>query len=123
MLVVGRLDRGKGVADVVHAVQRLVAAGHDIVLAVAGDGEERESLRQLAASLGIADRVHLLGYRSDVGDLLTAADVFVIASYSEGLPIALIEAMALARPVVATRVGEIANVLESGRLGRLLESG
>ena len=95
-----------------HAVQQLVAAGHDIVLAAAGDGEEREGLRQLATSLGINDRVHLLGYRTDVGDLLAAADVFVIASYSEGLPIALIEAMALARPAVATRVGEIGNVLE-----------
>jgi glycosyltransferase involved in cell wall biosynthesis len=123
VLVVGRLDRGKGVADVVHAVRRLGAAGHDIVLVAAGDGEEREGLRRLAASLGIAERVHLLGYRSDVGELLTAADVFVIASYGEGLPIALIEAMALARPVVSTRVGEIANVLESGRSGRLLDPG
>ena len=81
------------------------------MLAVAGEGEAREPLPQLAESLGI--RIgDLLGYRSDVGEFLIAADVFVIASYSEGLPIALIEAMALARRVVATRVGEIANALE-----------
>lgn len=123
VLVVGRLDRGKGVADAVRATQRLVATGLDVVLAVAGDGEEREELGRLATSLDIADRVHLLGYRTDVGDLLVAADVFVIASFSEGLPISLIEAMALARPVVATRVGEIENVLEAGRLGRLLNPG
>ncbi len=123
VLVVGRLDRGKGVADVVHAVGRLLEAGHDIVLAVAGEGEEGKRLIQLAESLGIGGRVHLLGYRSDVGDLLVATDVFVIASYSEGLPIALIEAMALARPVVATRVGEIANALEGERGGLLLDPG
>lgn len=123
VLVVGRLDRGKGVAEVVHAVGRLLEAGHDIVLAVAGEGEEGKRLTQLTESLGIGGRVHLLGYRSDVGDLLVATDVFVIASYSEGLPIALIEAMALERPVVATRVGEIANALEGESGGLLLDPG
>ena len=123
VLVASRLDRGKGIGDVVHAVKRLIESGQDLVLAVAGDGEESEHLRQLGVSLGVADRVLLLGYRSDISDLMAAADVFVIASYAEGLPITLIEAMALACPIVATRVGEIASVLESGECGRLLERG
>ncbi len=123
VVVVSRLDRGKGVADVVNAIGRLVAAGHDVVLAVAGDGEERERLVALAASLGAGDRVRLLGYRSDVGELLAASDVFVTASYSEGLPMTVLEAMAIGVPIVATRVGEIPNVLGEGQFGLLLDSG
>lgn len=121
LLCVSRLDPGKGIADAVQATARLLARGHDVALVVAGDGEERAPLHALARSTGIVDRVHLLGYRSDVNDLMAAADVFVVPSYSEGLPITLLEAMALARPIVATRVGEIDNVL--GASGILLEPG
>lgn len=80
-------------------------------VAIAGRGEAEASLRQLAAELGIADRVQLLGLRSDVPDLLAAADLFVLPSRSEGLPLALIEAMGASLPIVSTEVGGIAEVV------------
>ena len=63
--------------------------------------------QQLAADLGIGDRVHFLGFRSDVADVLRAADLVVLPSLDEGLPLAVLEAMACAKPVVATPVGGV----------------
>src|SRR5581483_10747293 len=68
-------------------------------------------------------RVHLLGFRSDVPALLAAADVFVLPSLSEGLPLSLLEAMSAGRPVVASDTGDVRTVLEGGRLGVLVEPG
>ena len=75
------------------------------------------------ARLGLADRVLLLGVRRDVPRLLAAADVFVLASDREGLPIAVLEAMAAARPVVATAVGNLPDVIRDGATGRLVPPG
>ncbi|HEU4642464.1 MAG TPA: glycosyltransferase [Gemmatimonadaceae bacterium] len=83
-------------------------------LAIAGRGEEEEPLRAFAAREGIADRVHLLGFRSDVPDILAAADAFVMPSLSEGLPLALVEAMSMALPILASDVGGIPEVVARG---------
>lgn len=80
-------------------------------VAIAGRGEEEASLRKLAVESGIADRVHLLGYRPDVPNVLAAGDVYVMPSLSEGLPLALIEAMFAGKPVVASNVGGIPEVV------------
>lgn len=88
--------------------------------ALAGDGPDRAALEARAAELGVADRVLFLGERSDVDRLLPAFDVFVLSSREEGIPNALLEAMAAARPCVATRVGGNAEVLEDGRTGWLV---
>jgi glycosyltransferase involved in cell wall biosynthesis len=85
-----------------------------------GDGPEHDNLRNQADRLGIGSRVHLLGQRPDVEDLVADLDVVVFPSLSEGLPIALLEAWCLARPVVATAVGGIPETLSDGENGRLV---
>jgi glycosyltransferase involved in cell wall biosynthesis len=92
-------------------------------LAIAGRGQEQARLRALAEASGGAARVHLLGYRADVPDILAAADIFAMPSLSEGLPLAIIEAMFAARPIVASRVGGIPDAVEDGREGLLVAPG
>lgn len=86
----------------------------DAVLLLAGDGPYRERLEELAGTLGLGDRVRFLGARRDVPALLGAADVFTLSSDWEGLPVALLEAMAAERPVVATGVDGVVEVLRHG---------
>jgi glycosyltransferase involved in cell wall biosynthesis len=91
-------------------------------LAIAGTGSEAQRLEALAAEHGVTDRVHLLGYRADVGDILAAGDVWAMTSLSEGLPLALIEAMFAGKPIVASNVGGIPEVIEHDRNGLLVPS-
>ncbi|WP_231648395.1 glycosyltransferase [Saccharothrix sp. NRRL B-16348] len=86
----------------------------DAVLWLAGDGSLRDVLRLRAAELGIADRVRFLGNRCDVPDLLAAADVTVLTSDWEGMPIAVLESLAAGRPVVATDVDGVRQALAGG---------
>ncbi len=113
LLHVGRLARSKRV-DLLLQVMAQLPAESNACLLLAGDGEERERLVNLARSLGIDGRVRFCGYRRDVERLLGAADVFVLCSEREGLPISILEAMSARCPIVATRVGAIPQVLEDG---------
>jgi glycosyltransferase involved in cell wall biosynthesis len=120
---VGRLDPLKDQPSLLRAF-RLVAAEHpDTHLVIAGDGPLRGDLEQLAASLGIRERVLLLGSRGDVADLLPHFEIFVMASLSEGLPLSILEAMACARPVVATGVGDIPGTVQDGVSGVIVPPG
>jgi glycosyltransferase involved in cell wall biosynthesis len=104
-----------------HATLLRAAAGLDGVhVAIAGRGEEEKRLRSLAEQLGLDDRLHLLGLRDDVDRVLAAADLFVHPSRSEGLPLAILEAMAAGVPIVATRVGGVPRALDEGRCGVLV---
>jgi glycosyltransferase involved in cell wall biosynthesis len=89
-------------------------------LLIAGLGPLEDQLRKLHGSLGLDDRVQLLGRRDDVPRLLAASDVFVLSSTVEGLPVALMEALALGVPVVATEVGGIPELVRDGVEGRLV---
>jgi glycosyltransferase involved in cell wall biosynthesis len=89
-------------------------------LAIAGRGEEEPRLRAQAAAAGIGARVHLLGFRDDVADILAAGDLFVMPSLSEGLPLALVEAMSFGLPVVVSRVGGVPEVVTDGEEGLLV---
>jgi glycosyltransferase involved in cell wall biosynthesis len=88
-------------------------------LFVVGDGELRPELERLAADLGCADRVDFLGYRRDLETIAAASDAALLTSDNEGTPVALIEAAAAARPVVATDVGGVADVVADGETGLL----
>lgn len=90
-------------------------------LFVAGEGAERGRLEALARELGVADDVRFLGARADKAELLGACDVFALASRLEGLGVAALEAMAAARPVVASRVGGLGEAVVDGRTGILVE--
>ncbi len=117
---VGRLAAVKNQAMLVRAIATLRARGRPVSLALIGDGEERAALEALARDLGVSDLVHLLGWRTDVARVLGCLDVFAMSSWTEGLPMAVLEAMAAGTPVVSTRVGDVPRVLEDGRVGRLV---
>ncbi len=99
---------------------RATASIPDAHLAIAGRGDEEAALRRLADELGCTERVHLLGLRDDIARILSAADVFVQPSLSEGLPLAVLEAMAHQCCVVATDVGGIAEAVVDGESGLLV---
>jgi glycosyltransferase involved in cell wall biosynthesis len=120
VLCVSRLQREKGVADLLRAAARLKVRLPGMRVAVAGDGPERARLASLARTLGVEDVVSLLGHRPDVGDLLAMADAFCLPSRHEGVPVSLLEAMAASRPCVATAVGGIPDVVEDGRTALLV---
>jgi glycosyltransferase involved in cell wall biosynthesis len=90
------------------------------LLWIAGDGQERDALESRAQALGLDTRVRFLGHRDDKADLLNACDVFVLASRLEGLGVAALEAMAARRPVVASRVGGLAEVVADDETGILV---
>ena len=90
---------------------------------VIGDGPRRAELELLAQELGIGDAVHFLGSRSDVPELLGLVDVMLLTSHMEASPVSILEAMAAGKPVVATRVGSVAELVLHGQTGYLVESG
>jgi glycosyltransferase involved in cell wall biosynthesis len=92
-------------------------------LAISGRGELEGALLARAREHGLGHRVHLLGLRSDVPAVLAAADLFVLPSLSEGLPLALLEAMFAGCPIVATDVGQVRVALANGTAGILVEPG
>jgi glycosyltransferase involved in cell wall biosynthesis len=121
---VGTMFPVKGHRYLVEALARLVARHSTAHVAIAGRSEtETEAVRALAAALGVADRMHLLGPRDDVSNVLASADVFALPSLSEGLPLALLEAMFSALPIVASAVGEVPVVLDGGSAGILVPPG
>ncbi len=98
----GRLVGVKGVDVLLRAVSM---CRRELTLVIAGEGPERGRLEELAVELGVEGRVRFLGWVEGVGELLAASDVFVLPSYSEGMPMALIEAMAAGRACVVTDIG------------------
>jgi len=116
---VGNLYPVKGHAVLIDALATLRdRAGWR--LAIAGRGEEEPRLRAQAAAAGIGERVHLLGFRDDVADIFAAGDLFAMPSLSEGLPLALVEAMSFGLPVVVSRVGGVPEVVTNDVEGLLV---
>lgn len=127
LLGVAHLCRRKGQEHAVRAMPRVLEEAPDAHLCLAG-AEDREpnyvtGLRGLASELGVADRVHLLGYRSDVARLLAQADVFVHTATEDPHPRAVVEAMAAGLPVVAFRADGVAETVADGGTGRLVDAG
>lgn len=114
---VGRLDRMKG-----HDVLlRAIASLEGVRVVILGEGEQRTALEQLAAELGVRDRIEMLGWVDDPRAHLPGFDVIALPSRSEGFPLAVVEAMLAARPVVATRVGSVAEAVTDGETGLLVD--
>jgi glycosyltransferase involved in cell wall biosynthesis len=120
---VGNLTLKKDHRTLLAAFAQLVGAEGRARLVLVGAGPLEDALRTYAAQLGVSDQMVFAGSRGDVPDLLSAFDVFALSSRYEGLPIALIEAMAAGLPVVATDVGGVAEVVDDGRNGYLVEEG
>jgi glycosyltransferase involved in cell wall biosynthesis len=119
-LSVGTLTPEKDHANLLEAVSRLNGKDNGIVFLIAGQGPLADELAQMAARLKLSDRVRLLGRRLDVPALLEASDIFVAPSAWEGLPVALLEAMAAGVPCVATDVGGVPELLQHGVTGVLV---
>jgi glycosyltransferase involved in cell wall biosynthesis len=119
----GRLSAEKGFDLLIRVVDQLQRGGQDVDLAIIGEGDERPRLEALIAELGLADRVRLLGYRSDLPEWYEAMDVFALSSLREGLPNVLLEAMALETPVVATRIAGVPRLVRHAENGLLVEPG
>ncbi len=120
-LCVGRLDPQKGLPDLLDAAERVIARRPDWHLALAGDGPDRDwLLGQLAGRPALGDRVRWLGPRDDVPGLLRSADVLVHPSLWEGMPNAVLEAMAARRPVVGTAVEGTEDLVVPGQTGWLV---
>jgi glycosyltransferase involved in cell wall biosynthesis len=113
----------KGLDHMLRAMPAILQAHPATGLLLAGGGPLDAELRQLAAELGIEANVRFLGRRSDIPDLLRASDLSVLPSEAEGLPLSILEAMAARCCIVATSVGAIPDVLESGRCGVLVPPG
>jgi glycosyltransferase involved in cell wall biosynthesis len=106
--------------EVFLAMAAQVAASRpDARVLVIGDGERRAELESLVSRLGLGDRTHFLGWRADLDRLYADLDAVVLTSRNEGSPVALIEAMAAARPVVSTRVGGVPDLITDGETGLL----
>ncbi len=114
LLAVGRVVPQKAYSDLVRAFAKLpVGPGPAPQLRIAGRGRLVDSVAREIESLGLAPRARLLGLRTDVSRLLAASDLYVNSSHWEGMPVALLEAMAAGLPVVATDVGDVPRVLDA----------
>jgi glycosyltransferase involved in cell wall biosynthesis/SAM-dependent methyltransferase len=118
--VIARLDPVKGVRYAIEALAQLDGIAPAPHLILAGDGPERAALEALAAAGGLRDRVHFLGLRRDVPDILHACDVFMLPSLNEGYGKAIVEAMSAGLPVVASNVGGVPFLVKDGVTGLLV---
>jgi glycosyltransferase involved in cell wall biosynthesis len=121
--VLARLIPLKNVESMIQATARLADMGFEIQTEIAGSGPSESSLRGLVASLGVAESVRFLGWRTDVDRILASWDLLVIPSLEEGFGLSALEAMAAARPVVASRVGGLSELVVDGVTGRLVPPG
>lgn len=118
---VGNLRKVKNHALILKACKQLMKHEVDFELRIAGEGNERERLNALAKSLGIDDRVNLVGRKDNIPSFLNQLDIFVLSSNSEQHPNALTEAAACGIASIATRVGCVEDLLDYGRCGRIIE--
>jgi len=118
--VVGRLIPGKGHRYFLAAAKQVLQARPEARFLVVGEGPLRGKLEAMNVTLGIQHAVSFLGFRQDVAAFMQASDLIVLPSLEEGLPVVLLEALALARPVVATAVGGVPEVVKHEETGLLV---
>jgi len=123
LVTVGRLVPAKSYGTLLEAVARARARVPDIALRIVGEGPERAALERLTATLALQDVVEFCGERADVGTVLNGADVFVLSSLSEGLPISILEAMAAGLPTIATAIGGMPEVVDLSGAGVVVPPG
>ncbi|HDS01872.1 MAG TPA: glycosyltransferase family 1 protein, partial [candidate division Zixibacteria bacterium] len=115
----GRMVPVKGYKMLIQAARIVVDNNSGVKFLLAGDGPLKLELERKADDMRLAGDVKFVGFRNDMIDFLGALDIFVMTSYHEGIPVVLLEAMALGRPTVATAVGGIREVIEAGKSGIL----
>jgi len=121
LILIGRLHPVKRIDLFLRTVRKLAETNPDVSAVVVGGGELESSLRGLAVELGVGDRVTFAGQQPDVGPWLAQSRVFVLTSESEGLSLALMEAMTAGLPCVVANVGEMGELVEHGSTGFLVD--
>lgn len=119
---VGRLSAEKGFRFFLDAAKQVLAEVPETWFLIVGDGPLREQLEEHARLLGIADRVCFAGFHRNILDLYSLMDVYVLSSLREGTPMALLEAMAMGLPAVATGVGGVSKIIRANHNGMLVRS-
>lgn len=117
----GRLVPGKGVNHLIEAAKDVLAVVPDAAFVIAGDGPSRSQLVELAEHLGVASAFHFVGTRSDMVGFYSSLHVLALPSLDECMPMCLLEAMACTKPVVATRVGAVPDMIQNGHTGFLVK--
>jgi glycosyltransferase involved in cell wall biosynthesis len=120
--IVGRLQVEKGHVYFLEAAKEILKKRQDVLFLVIGDGPLREDLESLTNRLEISSHVKFLGYRKDVVEIYSGLDVLVSASLREGLPMTLLEAMAVGVPIVATSVGGVPRIIKNNETGMLIQA-
>lgn len=125
LVCIGRLTPQKGQLLLVDAIKRLADEGVDAKLVLAGDGEMRSEIERRIMQAGVQDRVQITGWVDEaaVRQHLHAARALVMASFAEGLPVVIMEAMAMGRPVIATTIAGIPELVRAGENGWLVTAG
>jgi glycosyltransferase involved in cell wall biosynthesis len=118
--VVSRLNRDKGLTYLLGAAAELLRSRPGVRFVLFGDGPARAALEAEAGAMGLNGKVHFMGFRTDIADLLREIDLSVLPSLSEAMSNVVLESMAAERPVIATRVGGLPEVLEDGVHGCLV---
>lgn len=118
---VGILIERKGHRYLIEAVSKIIKEGLDVRLIIAGEGELHKDLETLGNKLGLDSRIKLLGFRENIPELLSLMDIFVFPSLWEGMPLALLEAMASGLPVISTGVHGAVDLLQGSKRGMLVQ--
>ncbi|MBT6048620.1 MAG: glycosyltransferase, partial [Candidatus Scalindua sp.] len=117
---IGRLVWQKGFEYFIEAIPGLLKEFKEARLLIVGEGELEEELKLKSKRLGLEDKLTFTGFRSDIKEILTSIDIFILPSLLEGLPMILLEAMAMEKPIVATDIDGIREVLADGEAGLLV---
>ena len=120
---VGRLAREKDQGSLIKAFKKLISKKIKVELVIVGDGPLKNNLMQLAKEFDVFDQIKFLGYRSDISKLLQIFDIFILSSFTEGISLTLLEAMASGKPVIATKVGGNPEVVVDNVTGILVPCG
>ncbi len=119
ILSVGELNKNKNHEIIIKAISKI--KNPHIYYVICGKGEMEKYLRNLSNELGVEDRVMLLGYRSDIAEILKVVDLFVFPSYREGLPVSLMEAMAAGLPIICSNIRGNSDLIENHKGGYLVD--
>ena len=120
LVTIGRLTEQKGHRYLLQALSCLLETWPQLCCLFVGEGELQDALRRMAIDLGVEQACRFVGVREDIPGILTAADVFVLPSLSEGFPFVLLEALAMGCPVVASRVNGVLELIEDHKTGLLV---
>jgi len=118
---VGRLEEQKGLSYFIEAGREIISKLPEAILVIVGEGSQRSRLIEQIRGYGLESNILLLGSRENMAEVYASLDVFVLASVDEGMPMTILEALAAARPVVATRVGAVGQLILQDQTGILVE--